>query len=465
MQTSEPTTASKEIRLASDRDHNIICNFIAIGRSLALISIFMGSLVLLGYAIGQEILYRPLADGPATHPLTAIAVVCIASAALIYQFSAFRELNNLFTIIAMIISWLVIVDALFGTELAVKITPFIDKVRTDLLAGKSNAIGANTAAMVLLLSFAQLFANFRLPTVSQLFAFLAAAFPVVSITGYAYGLDQFYGSMSLYTTTFGLCLVVSLLSLTAKYSTMQVLLSPYPSGRIARIQVLLGYSIPFSIGYLFLQTIIESQSHDAFGAFVVTVGWSIIILSMFSAIYLDRSDMRRRNAEQALVFAATHDELTGLPNRRSFIEDGNRELHRLKRTDDELSLIMIDIDNFKNINDTAGHQMGDKVLVAIADILREGIRETDFISRIGGEEFSLLLTNANIDAAIDYAENLRKSIEDLSVPGWTDMFSPVTVSMGVTQVSGHETLDQLVTRTDRLLYQAKNAGRNIVVSG
>ncbi|WP_412498351.1 GGDEF domain-containing protein [Shewanella indica] len=465
MQTSQPTTASKEIRLASDRAQNIICNFIAIGRSLALISIFMGSLVLLGYVIGLEILYRPLVDGPATHPLTAIAMICIASAALIYQFNAFRELNNLFTIIAMIISGLVIVDALFGTELAVKITPFIDKVRTDLLAGKSNGIGTNTAAMALLLSFAQLFANFRLPTVSQVFAFLAAAFPVVSITGYAYGLDRFYGSMSFYTTTFGICLAVSLLSLTAKYSTMRVLLSPYPSGRVARIQLLLGYSIPFSIGYLFLQTIIESHSHDVFGAFVVTVGWSIIILSMFSAIYLDRSDMRRRHAEQALVLAATHDELTGLPNRRQFIEDGNRELHRLKRTDDELSLIMIDIDYFKKINDTAGHQMGDKVLVAVADILRQSIRETDFISRIGGEEFTLLLTNSNVRTAVQFAEKLRKRIEDLSIPGWTDKFGPVTVSMGVAQTSGIESLDQLVSRTDSLLYQAKNAGRNSVVSG
>lgn len=161
-----------------------------------------------------------------------------------------------------------------------------------------------------------------------------------------------------------------------------------------------------------------------------------------------------RELEEAVIT----DGLTGLYNRKeiqSRIED------RLKTVDKyEFSIIMLDIDNFKRVNDTYGHQIGDAVIRSISDILKSDNGSGGFSGgRWGGEEFMLLLPNTNLPAAADVAENIRRTFEKIEYP---DIPSQ-TVSVGVTQARLDDTIDSLCTRVDSFLYKAKQSGKNRVV--
>jgi len=160
---------------------------------------------------------------------------------------------------------------------------------------------------------------------------------------------------------------------------------------------------------------------------------------------------------------ATIDSLTELYNRRHFIEQANKEYSRAKRYNLSLTLISIDIDHFKSINDNFGHPAGDKVLVAVSKQLQENLRQTDVLARIGGEEFSILLPETSTDDALVFAERLRKAQSQLRISGDWQGKIQLTVSVGIScyQVSDLN-FDALFSRADKALYQAKNAGRNQV---
>jgi len=156
-----------------------------------------------------------------------------------------------------------------------------------------------------------------------------------------------------------------------------------------------------------------------------------------------------------------HDQLTGLPNRRSFEVRMGYEWGRAQREKTPLSLLMIDIDNFKIYNDSYGHQQGDLALVSVAKAFSQALkRPGDFAVRWGGEEFIILLPNTEPDGATEVAENVRSSVENTVVPG--KRMSKVTVSVGVhTWIHTQEsTIDELITSADTALYEAKNQGRN-----
>lgn len=159
---------------------------------------------------------------------------------------------------------------------------------------------------------------------------------------------------------------------------------------------------------------------------------------------------------------ATVDELTGLFGRRHFLSLANRELARQRRVDSPISLMMLDLDHFKQVNDTHGHAIGDAILRALADVLRAGLREMDVAGRLGGEEFTVLLTAADAGAAVEVAHRLRTAMAERVVS--TQSGDPVscTVSIGVAQRTAEEPLDALLNRADAALYAAKRAGRNRV---
>jgi diguanylate cyclase (GGDEF)-like protein/PAS domain S-box-containing protein len=167
---------------------------------------------------------------------------------------------------------------------------------------------------------------------------------------------------------------------------------------------------------------------------------------------------------------AVTDELTGLFNRRGFLQLGEREFERTVRFNRPLAALMLDIDHFKRVNDTYGHPIGDRVLCALADCVRQSTRGIDVAGRYGGEEFTLLLPETDIPVAIQIAERLRQSIADLSIPicrGKDD--SPpihiwINVSIGVAfMLPDIPNLSVLIDRADQALYRAKDSGRNCVV--
>jgi diguanylate cyclase (GGDEF)-like protein len=159
---------------------------------------------------------------------------------------------------------------------------------------------------------------------------------------------------------------------------------------------------------------------------------------------------------------ARTDELTGLANRRHMYEFMQLALQRVRRMQQPLSLLLIDIDKFKLINDNYGHQFGDEVLIRVAHTLRHSLRNHDSISRWGGEEFLVLLTETDNEAAKKVAEKLRSTIEELPIR-YNDTLIPMTISIGMHTSKPEETLDAMLNCADENLYTAKNSGRNRII--
>ena len=160
---------------------------------------------------------------------------------------------------------------------------------------------------------------------------------------------------------------------------------------------------------------------------------------------------------QELERIAYRDSLTNLLNRREITRILDIEIERAQRQKTPLSILMLDLDNFKSINDNYGHQMGDNVLKATASMLVECGRRTDYIGRIGGEEFIILLPNTSYKVALELAERFRASIE-------TTLANDIrfTCSIGVAELEVGEQMEKLMQRVDQALYTAKNSGRNTV---
>lgn len=173
----------------------------------------------------------------------------------------------------------------------------------------------------------------------------------------------------------------------------------------------------------------------------------------------------------ALEGLANTDPLTGICNRRIFIQLCEKELMRSSRSGESFSLIMFDIDHFKPINDRYGHGMGDLVLCAVVEKLRNAVRNIDTVGRWGGEEFVALLPNADAHAAMIVAQRLQRSVESLAVPNTQRKSAEdertihVTISIGVTTYIGqNEKVEDLLHRCDAAMYQAKAEGRNRIVA-
>ena len=161
---------------------------------------------------------------------------------------------------------------------------------------------------------------------------------------------------------------------------------------------------------------------------------------------------------QQLSELATTDALTGLNNRRVFDHRLQLELAIVERRNTPLSLLILDVDHFKRINDSFGHEAGDKVLVAIAQELSGCARVIDIVARIGGEEFAVILPNTCADGALEVAERMRTAVAQAS-----GLEHPATISIGAATLQPDEDATSLCARADAALYAAKAAGRNRVV--
>lgn len=181
----------------------------------------------------------------------------------------------------------------------------------------------------------------------------------------------------------------------------------------------------------------------------LSISLSLVLLITFRLV----SDLREQ---------ATHDSLTGALNRRSFENESRRLLARATRTGDAMSIIMIDVDFFKHVNDKYGHQAGDEVLRRLAALLQTVIRSEDCLARYGGEEFCILLAGTNEQGAALLAERVRLLYADLRV-AWKGESLQCTLSAGVADslLAGTD-LATLLDAADQALYRAKNAGRNCI---
>lgn len=185
-----------------------------------------------------------------------------------------------------------------------------------------------------------------------------------------------------------------------------------------------------------------------------------------------RAALRLREHQQLLAQAnrnlaklASLDPLTEVHNRRHFFERAEIEFNQARRHKRPLAMMMLDVDEFKAVNDRYGHSMGDSALIELTMICSNNIRLADFIGRLGGEEFAICCPDTDLAGAQRMAERIREAIDQHSVYHHDDVCS-MSVSLGVTALSeADQDLHKFIDRADRLLYQAKEQGRNRVVTG
>lgn len=186
-------------------------------------------------------------------------------------------------------------------------------------------------------------------------------------------------------------------------------------------------------------------------SFVVTAS----LVSLFAYIFATRTESQRLQLEAL----ATHDPLTGVENRRAMEHELQISVGLCKRSRAACGLVMLDLDHFKNVNDRHGHEAGDRVLIAFADLIRESTREVDRLFRFGGEEFVLLLPGTDVAGLRCVTEKLRSKIADqLLGPS-----GPVTSSLGAAALRPDEDWQTWLMRVDAALYRAKGGGRNCAV--
>lgn len=248
-------------------------------------------------------------------------------------------------------------------------------------------------------------------------------------------------------------------------------------GMLSLMRPLMALGI-FALAYLgFFLTLPLTQTDPALLAIARSHGLSAVLMSLvasmvvwhqYASAALLRREIALRNQELAekqaeLEFMATRDALTGLYNRREFMRLADMELARGARVAADTGVLMVDLDFFKKINDQYGHPAGDEVLKQVAALLKAGVRATDVVARMGGEEFIVLLPNTGRSGALAVAEKLRSAVcqQPLHVLG---AVIPVTASIGVSGVKQLQSasIDGLYAAADQALYRAKQSGRDRV---
>jgi diguanylate cyclase (GGDEF)-like protein/PAS domain S-box-containing protein len=185
----------------------------------------------------------------------------------------------------------------------------------------------------------------------------------------------------------------------------------------------------------------------------------------FGAFIADLRQRRQAEAKNAALLAqlerqAMSDTLTGLPNRRAYENEAGRMLARARRSGAPITVGIADIDHFKKVNDDHGHAVGDEVLSAVSAVIAQAARSSDFVARIGGEEFGLLFPDAMPETAHAVAERIRRAVANFPVSTSTGAALNLTVSIGLARFEGG--LSESLSHADGALYEAKNTGRNQV---
>jgi diguanylate cyclase (GGDEF)-like protein len=227
-----------------------------------------------------------------------------------------------------------------------------------------------------------------------------------------------------------------------------------------------GYKIGDIRGGISITISARQALHQIIQTRIYTVIAAIALLTVLLSVifYISKQFVHKlKKSETRLVELATTDSLTGILNRGEGIRRFEQEISRSRRKQQPLSIILIDIDNFKKFNDNLGHQVGDQVIRLVAGLLTATLRNYDIICRYGGEEFLVVLPATELPKAIETAERLRILVAELTTAGGgREAAINLTISLGISSLQPGDSLDGLIYRADNALYIAKQEGRNQV---
>jgi len=221
----------------------------------------------------------------------------------------------------------------------------------------------------------------------------------------------------------------------------------------------LRLSLPFLIGGCSIYAL-------SLGRFDSAMAWidllNLVLCAALMLCFVHIYETRREEAERKLFTMAQSDSLTGLANRANFQSVLARTVAECRRSGGGFALVIMDVDHFKVVNDTMGHDAGDRALVRIGQLLMERLRGTDFVGRLGGEEFGLILRDVKPDHSYELMEELRQRIADTQL-AYGEATITMTASFGIAHYPDHaQSADALYRVADRCLYAGKKAGRNTV---
>ncbi|MGH1369202.1 MAG: diguanylate cyclase [Maritimibacter sp.] len=415
-------------------------------------------LAVIGYATQIRILYQPFVDGPGTHLFSALTALLVLYAFVRWVPLVAMKRDVKFALVAATL--------LSSYSMYCALQPqgpltFMEEANTALQGALHfDALiqkGWNTSVTLIFVSASQLLRQ-RHATFGLLLSSFSPFFPLSALVGHILSLDVVHGAMSLPTIAILLPLAFANILSFIHAREVRVLVSNTALGKLGRFQLASAAFVPLALWAIFAiggsaVLLPASTTH-----FVISMIWFVALTVVYSARAHEFTERKRRENERHLSRASITDVLTGASNRFGASLAISRGGYGAQS-----GVILVDLDHFKGINDQYGHDVGDRVLVAATAMMRTGLREADVLARWGGEEFLIVLPSSGKEIALVVAERLRAklrglSIEDTSLP-------QITASFGVSKVEpGEISIEAAVKRADDALYQAKDTGRDRVLT-
>jgi len=421
----------------------------------------MGAAVIAGWAFGLPVVTGAVPGITAMKVNTALSVVLLGAAlCLMRAGAASRRAGKLIAVLVAAMGVVTLLEYAFNWNAGIDQLLFTDTQTpaTEFPGRPSPATAVTFALLAVGIAYADLRAHRHV--VSGV-ALTAALISWVALNGYVFGVRPLhgvvpYGAMALPSAAILFLLSIGLMATEPRSWPARIVLGQDMGGMLSRWLLPAAMFAPPLLGWLFehLRTrgLFDQQfswSLYAVSSSVGSVGLILILAHRMSAI--DR-------ARVAATELSRHDPLTGLLNRRAFDAALSRVFSLARRYARPLSLLMLDLDNFKSYNDTFGHPAGDELLHRLADLLGRHQRETDVVARIGGEEFAILLPETDLPGTLLLAERIREEVERCS---W--FRRTMTISIGVASMRADmRDPAALVEMGDAALYEAKRLGRNRV---
>lgn len=434
--------------LSSDATQQMT-NALRLASLLALCSFVIASVTLIAYQLDLVDVLPPLATGPPENRIVSLSVMLLAICVVLTVQRTSRFVDGICAV--------VLLGALARLAFQDKALRWLQTLAPNSAQSEAT-VSTSTTVCLLLLVASLLLRQPRNAVVSQMLCVFAYGAPALALVGYLLGVQEPHIRMSLTTILMLIPLCVSAGLCSVRRGFLRALLRPSRVSFLARRHLALVMLVPYLLGL----GIICIRSDAANISFVIlfvacsqTVGLVVSLLTLSFAKIERRTHILQRRAETR----ARRDGLTGAINRAAFISHAGREIAKRRNAPGLLSLLFVDIDHFKRINDSYGHRVGDQVLMRVIRIMRGNVRGGDTVARWGGEEFIVLLPSSDLEGAVAIAEKIRLRIEAEDFGALVAGLC-VTVSIGCTEMNGDEVLDDLVARADRGLYEAKHRGRN-----